>query len=164
MENFINSVGIEKIILFVLIFNVVLLIGFIINIIKTNAISKKYKNFMQKLGEGKNIEEDLENYMYKVESIEIAKFIEQLDKDFEKSIQKVGIIRYNAYKDTGSDLSFTLALLDENNNGVVLNGIYSREMSNIYAKPIENGKSTYTLSDEEQKAIERAINSTKSGR
>ena len=68
-----------------------------------------------------------------------------------KSIQKVGIIRYNAYKDTGSDLSFTLALLDENNNGVVLNGIYSREMSNIYAKPIENGKSTYTLSDEEQK-------------
>ena len=150
MENFINSVGIEKIILFVLIFNVVLLIGFIINIIKTNAISKKYKNFMQKLGEGKNIE--------------IAKFIEQWDKDFEKSIQKVGIIRYNAYKDTGSDLSFTLALLDENNNGVVLNGIYSREMSNIYAKPIENGKSTYTLSDEEQKAIERAINSTKSGR
>ena len=123
---------------------------------------------MQKLGEGKNIEEDLENYMYKVErvekqNIEIAKFIEQLDKDFEKSIQKVGIIRYNAYKDTGSDLSFTLALLDENNNGVVLNGIYSREMSNIYAKPIENGKSTYTLSDEEQKAIERAINSTKSG-
>lgn len=169
MENFINSVGIEKIMLFVLIFNVVLLIGFIINIIKTNAISKKYKNFMQKLGEGKNIEEDLENYMYKVErvekqNIEIAKFIEQLDKDFEKSIQKVGIIRYNAYKDTGSDLSFTLALLDENNNGVVLNGIYSREMSNIYAKPIENGKSTYTLSDEEQKAIERAINSTKSGR
>ena len=98
------------------------------------------------------------------QNIEIAKFIEQLDKDFEKSIQKVGIIRYNAYKDTGSDLSFTLALLDENNNGVVLNGIYSREMSNIYAKPIENGKSTYTLSDEEQKAIERAINSTKSGR
>ena len=88
MENFINSVGIEKIILFVLIFNVVLLIGFIINTIKTNAISKKYKNFMQKLGEGKNIEEDLENYMYKVErvekqNIEIAKFIEQLDKDFE---------------------------------------------------------------------------------
>ena len=70
MENFINSVGIEKIILFVLIFNVVLLIGFIINIIKTNAISKKYKNFMQKLGEGKNIEEDLENYMYKVERVE----------------------------------------------------------------------------------------------
>ena len=99
-----------------------------------------------------------------LEDIEDYNFSRKLDKDFEKSIQKVGIIRYNAYKDTGSDLSFTLALLDENNNGVVLNGIYSREMSNIYAKPIENGKSTYTLSDEEQKAIERAINSTKSGR
>ena len=56
MENFINSVGIEKIILFVLIFNVVLLIGFIINIIKTNAISKKYKNFMQKQVCGTKVE------------------------------------------------------------------------------------------------------------
>ena len=124
---------------------------------------------MQKLGEGKNIEEDLENYMYKVErvekqNIEIAKYIEQLDKDFEKSIQKVGIIRYNAYKDTGSDLSFTLALLDENNNGVVLNGINSRDMSYLYAKTIVYGKSTYTLSVEEQNAIESAINSTISGR
>ena len=49
-------------------------------------------------------------------------------------------------------------MLDEKNNGVVLNGIYSREMSNIYAKPVENGKSTYTLSNEEKQAIEKAIN------
>ena len=94
MENFINSVGIEKIILFVLIFNVVLLIGFIINIIKTNAISKKYKNFMQKLGEREKYRRRTQkNYMYKVErvekqNIEIAKFIEQLDKDFEKKYTK----------------------------------------------------------------------------
>ena len=59
---------------------------------------------------------------------------------------------------TGSDLSFALALLDEKNNGVVLNGIYSREMSNIYAKPVENGKSKYTISEEENLAIEKAIN------
>ena len=169
MENFLNTIGIEKILIFLFIFKVILLIGFVINIVKTNAISKKYKNFMLKLGNGKNIEEDLENYMYRVQrvekqNLEIANFIEQLDKDFEKSIQKVGIVRYNAYKDTGSDLSFTLALLDENNNGVLLNGIYSREMSNIYAKPVENGESKYTLSEEEKKAIERAINPTKSGR
>jgi len=52
-----------------------------------------------------------------------------------------------------------LALLDEKNNGVVLNGIYSREMSNIYAKPVENGSSSYKITDEEQEAIKRAIGS-----
>lgn len=72
--------------------------------------------------------------------------------------KKCGIYKYNAYKDTGSDLSFTLALLNENNDGVVLNGIYSRDMSNIYAKPVEAGKSKYALSDEEKQAIEKAIN------
>ena len=50
-------------------------------------------------------------------------------------------------------------MLDDKNNGVVLNGIYSREMSNIYAKPVENGKSNYTLSEEEKMAIDKAINS-----
>ena len=51
----------------------------------------------------------------------------------------------------------TLALLNKNNDGVVLNGIYSREMSNIYAKPIKNAESTYTLSNEEKEAIKRAV-------
>ena len=55
-------------------------------------------------------------------------------------------------------MSFALALLDANNNGVVLNGIYSREMSNIYAKPVISGKSTYTITEEEKEAINKAIN------
>ena len=75
-----------------------------------------------------------------------------------KKLQIIGLVRYNAFKDTGSDLSFTLALLNEENTGIVLNGIYSREMSNIYAKPVEKGKSTYTLSEEENQAINKAIN------
>ena len=104
--------------------------------------------------------------MYRVERVEkqnaeILNQINLLDKDLEGCVQKVGIYRYSAFQDTGSDLSFTLALLDEHNNGVIFNGIYSREMSNIYAKPIENGNSKYTLSDEEKIAIDRAINSYK---
>lgn len=162
MGSIIHTIGTENFMLILASLNIVLLIAFIIVVIKVLGINKKYKNFMQKLGNGKNIEEDLENYMYKVERVEkqnaeIMNSIQQLDNDFEKSIQKVGIVRYNAYKDTGSDLSFTLAMLDENNNGVVLNGIYSRETSNIYAKPVENAKSTYILSEEEQEAIRRAI-------
>jgi hypothetical protein len=162
MENIIHTIGTENFMLILVSFNIVLLIAFIIVLIKVFTINKKYKDFMQKLGNGKNIEEDLENYMYRVErvekqNVEITDFIQKLDNDFKKSIQKIGMVRYNAYKDTGSDLSFTLAMLDENNNGVVLNGIYSRETSNIYAKPIEKGKSSYILSEEEQEAIRRAI-------
>ena len=86
-------------------------------------------------------------------------FCKNIDEDLSKCIQKIGIVRYSAFKDTGSDLSFAVALLDENNNGVVFNGIYSREMSNIYAKPVENGNSKYTLSNEETEAIEKAVKS-----
>lgn len=143
---------------------ILLVIGFITMIVKLSSLNKKYREFMKKVGNGKNLEEDLENYMYRVEKVEkqnaeIATYVKNLDEDLTKCIQKVGIVRYNAFKDTGSDLSFALALLDENNNGVVLNGIYSREMSNIYAKPVENGKSNYTVSEEEAQAIQKAISS-----
>ena len=143
---------------------IVLFIGFIVLLINNIRMNKKYKNFMQKLGKGKNIEEDLQNFMSKVyevekSNVEISNFCKNLDQDLSKCIQKVGIVRYSAFKDTGSDLSFAVALLDEKNNGVVFNGIYSREMSNIYAKPVENGTSSYTLSEEELQAIDKAINS-----
>ena len=140
----------------------ILVIAFIILLVKLFSINKKYKTFINKLGNGNNIEEDLENYMYRVERVEkqnaeIRGLINTIDTNMENCIQKIGIVRYNAFKDTGSDLSFALAMLDEKNNGVVLNGIYSREMSNIYAKPVEKGKSTYTISEEEQQAIQKAI-------
>ena len=143
---------------------IILFVGFIILLVNNVKMNNKYKNFMKKLGNGKNIEEDLENIMYKVDRVEkqnaeIMNFCKGLDEDLSKCIQKVGIVRYSAFKDTGSDLSFAVALLDENNDGVVFNGIYSREMSNIYAKPVERGNSKYTLSNEELQAIDRAINS-----
>ena len=93
------------------------------------------------------------------EELEAKGYKFKSEKDLTKCIQKIGIVRYSAFKDTGSDLSFTLALLDEHNDGVVLNGIYSREMSNIYAKPVKAGKSTYTMSEEEKQAVQKAMNS-----
>ena len=140
----------------------ILFVGFFITLARLHSINKKYKTFLGKLGNGEHLEEDLENYMYKVERVEkqnaeIKNLVDAIDENMDSCIQKIGIIRYNAFKDTGSDLSFALAMLDENNNGVVLNGIYSREMSNIYAKPVENGKSKYTISEEEQEAIQKAI-------
>lgn len=143
---------------------IILLIGFLAVLISNIKLNNRYKKFMNKLGNGKDLEEDLENFMYKVDRVErqnaeITNFCKNLDEDLSKCIQKIGIVRYSAFKDTGSDLSFAVALLDEKNNGVVFNGIYSREMSNIYAKPVENANSKYTLSNEETEAIEKAVKS-----
>lgn len=148
--------------LFSFILNIIFSILLILLFIELAKIKREYNIFMKKLGNGKNIEEMLINHLNKVEFVdkqnkEILDYCRKIDRDFNKTISKVGLVRYSAFRDTGSDLSFTLALLNKNNDGVVLNGIYSREMSNIYAKPIEKGESTYTLSNEEKEAIKQAI-------
>lgn len=164
MEAIIDIIKQDTFIVVWLVVTILLVIGFIVMISKLSSLNKKYKKFLEKLGNGKDIEEDLETYMYRVEKVEkqnneILNYVKTLDEDLTRCIQKVGMVRYNAFKDTGSDLSFTLALLDEHNDGVVLNGIYSREMSNIYAKPVKNGTSTYTMSDEEKQAVQKAMSS-----
>ena len=141
----------------------ILFIGVVVLLINNVNMSRKYKNFMKKLGNGKDLEEDLSNYMYRVDRVEkqngqIMEFCKSLDNDLSKCIQKVGVVRYSAFKDTGSDLSFALAMLDDNNDGVILNGIYSREMSNIYAKQVKNGSAINKLSEEEKQALEKALN------
>ena len=164
MENIMQILNTNEFTLGMAVAVIILLLLVIIMLARFAALNKRYNNFMRKIGRSDNLEEDLETYMYKVDRVEkqnasITAQIKNIETDLTKCIQKVGIVRYNAFKDTGSDLSFTLALLDENNDGVVLNGIYSREMSNIYAKPVINGKSTYTVSEEETQAIEKAMNS-----
>lgn len=140
---------------------VILLILNVLNNIKLSKLNKKYKEFMVRLGNGTNIEDILRKYISKVDQVdsdnkEIMEFCNNINNNMQKCFQKIGIVRYNAYQDVGSDLSFTLAILDNKNNGVVLNGIYSRDMSNIYAKPIINGESKYTLSEEEKEALKIA--------
>lgn len=164
MQGIMEILKTDNYLIFLTIMVIILFISFMVLLVNNIKINNKYKKFIKKLGNGKNIEEDLENFMYKVDRVEkqnaeINIFCKNLNEDLSKCIQKIGIVRYSAFKDTGSDLSFALALLDEDNNGVVLNGIYSREMSNIYAKPVDKGNSKYTLSDEEVQAIEKAISS-----
>lgn len=161
MTEFLKS---NNYLIFSFILNILFIILFIINYIRLANMKKSYDKFMKKLGKGENIEEMLKNHLEKVEFVhkqneEILDYCRKIDNDFGKTISKIGIIRYSAFKDTGSDLSFTLALLNKHNDGVVLNGIYSREMSNIYAKPIKNAESIYTLSNEEKQAIQKALES-----
>lgn len=162
MQEIIDFLRTDNFLLMLSIMVGILTIGFISILYSNIKLKNKYNKFMKKIGNGKNIEEDLENYMYRVERVErqnaeIISYCKNLDEEVSKCIQKIGIVRYSAFKDTGSDLSFAVAMLDEKNDGVVFNGIYSREMSNIYAKPVKGGNSEYTLSEEEREAIRRAI-------
>lgn len=141
---------------------VLLLILYISNILQLRKMRKDYSKFMERLGNGNNIDEMLRAYIYEVEKVankneEIVSYCKELDNHIAKCTQKIGMVRYNAFRDTGSDLSFAIALLNDNNDGVILNGIYARDMSNIYAKPIEKGQSKYTLSEEETEALSKAI-------
>lgn len=141
---------------------IILFIGLVVLLITNIRVKKQYKKFMGKLGNGSNIEEDLQKYIKQVEEVEkqngeLMVLYDGMKLNLKSCLQKTGMVRYNAFKDVGSDLSFALALLDEKNDGVVLNGIYSRDVSNIYAKPVKNGVSTYTLSHEEEEAIDKAV-------
>lgn len=156
-----NNLNIFEII--ILIINVVLLLLYVLNSIKLNKLRKNYSDFMTKLGKGDNINDMLQKYVKNVEDIkkenkEIEQYCQKLEEDSKLNLKKIGMIRYNAYKDTGSELSFALAILNEHDSGIVLNGIYGRDTSNIYSKPIFEGKSEYALSKEEEKAVEKAIN------
>jgi hypothetical protein len=74
-----------------------------------------------------------------------------------RSVQHVGIVRFNPFREAGSDQSFCIAMLDEQKNGVVISSLYSRDGVRVYGKPVQNGISSYTLSGEEQEAIQRAM-------
>ena len=88
---------------------------------------------------------------------ELERRIEPLEAISKMSVQKVGFLRFNPFQDTGGDNSFALALLDRENNGVILSSFYTREGVRIYAKQIENGASRAALSGEEKKVLEDAL-------
>ena len=131
-----------------------------INSSKLKKLRNRYEKFMAK--EDVNLEELLVQYTKKLNVLlqnekEMQASIEYMEKAVKDCVQKVGVVRYQAIPNMGADLSYTVALLNENNDGVVFNGIYGRDGCYTYAKPIKEGKSTYNLSEEEEKAIEQAI-------
>lgn len=82
---------------------------------------------------------------------------DKIEKDNLLHIQKIGLLRFNPFKDTGGDQSFILVFVDANNTGVVISGLYARSGSRWYAKRVVEGKGLeHELSEEEKKAIKEA--------
>jgi len=120
----------------------ILIIALFVTNRKLKELKRKYKKFMNG-SDNKNIEELLLDNIklsndISLKNKEIENRVMSLERDLQRCIQKVGVVRYNAFDDVGSDLSFSIALLDDNDNGV---------------KKIVNGTSKNPLSAEELQAI-----------
>ncbi|MFH0859092.1 MAG: DUF4446 family protein [Patescibacteria group bacterium] len=114
-------------------------------------------NFFKNKKEPQDIKEVLYELKKTQEDLEIlSKKFTDLQKKNKLSIQRVGMVRFNPFNEVGSNQSFSLALLDDNNDGLVITSLYTRQENRIYGKPIKAGNSEYTLSNEENQAIEKA--------
>lgn len=107
---------------------------------------------------GQSIEQTLSAHLARVEQVdgrlaELANEYERLAITNSLASQKISIVRFNPFGDTGGDQSFSLAVLDAHNSGYVLSSIHGRQGTRVYVKPVDFGKSKYALSAEEQQAL-----------
>lgn len=142
---------------------ILLLFIIVISLIRSvNKLEKKYRKMMRGVN-NKNLEElinlKLEEIDKAVEnSNEALNKCEVIKEEMKGCVNKIAIMRYKAFPDVGSDLSFSIAILDSYNDGVLITGIYSRQDSTTYAKPVDKGISRYELSEEESYVLNEAIN------
>jgi hypothetical protein len=108
---------------------------------------KEPENLKEILGQFNDLKENFER---------ISAELESLRKKNNFNMQKIGMVRFNPFRGIGGDQSFSAAILDGNNSGIVITSLYNREENRVYGKPIKDGHSEYLLSEEEKKAIEIA--------
>ena len=87
---------------------------------------------------------------------ELTKQLRQLEDLSEYHIQRVGLVRFNPFKDLGGDHSFSIALLDAKDTGLVITGLHTRERTRVYVKAVKKGKAEHEFSEEEKKALNKA--------
>lgn len=161
-----NALGIGNIdpmifILVLIVFCIILLILVIITNNKLKKLSGKYEKFMR----GKDMESMEELVMARFDEIDKmledtgknVKDIENLYENMKLTVQKTGIVKYDAFNEMGGKLSFALVMLDGNNTGFVINAMHSREGCYTYIKEIINGKSYIPLGTEEKQALDQAM-------
>ncbi|SRR3990172_3659435 len=90
---------------------------------------------------------------------EVFSILRRFEKEERVHVQKVGLVRFNPFKELGGDHSFALALLDANENGVIITGLHTRERTRVYVKSIKTGKGELELSEEEKKSLKLALKS-----
>ena len=139
---------------------ILLFILYIVNIVQMSKMKKNYRIFMEGK-DAKTLEETLVKRLDQVDELITAnktnqRNIQQLFNNMKFTFQKVGLVKYDAFNEMGGKLSFSLALLNETDDGFVLNAVHSREGCYTYIKEIVAGNSIIVLAEEEQEALNMA--------
>lgn len=153
------DVGVFIIILFAM--SIILLAGLIVFIVKYVKLEKKFSRFMRG-SSADSLEEAIAKLFEdnkKIKKVVNANRgdIKQLYRNMTKTFQKIGIVKYDAYQQMGGMLSFSLVLLDEDNNGFILNSVHTSDGCYTYTKQIHEGMCELELGNEEKMALEQAI-------
>lgn len=165
-SNFLKIIGLGHIdigylFLGLIITNVILFILMVIAFLQIGRFKKKYQKFMQGKNAG-SLETDImklyeDNTFIKNHVEKNRKDITELFNKQKLNFQKMGLVKYDAFKEMGGKLSFAIALLNEKNDGFIINSVHSSEGCYSYTKRVKDGDSQIALSNEEKVAVERAI-------
>lgn len=141
----------------------IMLVFLIINSVKIKKMKLTYTSFMSGK-DGKSLEEVILKRFKEVDELkkedEAKKVqLDDINESLRYAFSKMGMVKYDAFNEMGGKLSFALALLDNRNNGFLINAMHSREGCYTYVKEIINGESYINLGEEEKKALNKAINS-----
>ncbi len=144
---------------------IILLILIIVNMIQVGKLKKRYKVFMSGKT-AKSLEDTILNRLDQVDDLIASnsaneKNIEELFTNMKGTFQKIGLVKYDAFHEMGGKLSFSLAMLNGQDDGFVLNAVHSREGCYTYIKEIVGGNSIIVLADEEQEALNMAKEANK---
>lgn len=150
----------DFVILGLILFVIILLILNIVNMNQIQKLKKRYKIFMSGKS-AKSLEDTLIKRLDQVDNLIAANSaneenIKKLFGNMKFTFQKVGLVKYDALHEMGGKLSFSLALLNETNDGFIMNAVHSREGCYTYVKEIVGGNSIIALADEEQEALDMA--------
>ncbi len=156
-----NSNVINYLVIGLLVLTVILIVIITICVLKINKLYRKYDYFMR----GKDAEslEDLivqqmeAIYLLQAEDRENKESIRGTNKLIRSSFQKFGMVKYNAFKGMGGNLSFAYAMLDYTNSGFIINSVHSREGCYLYMKEVDRGQTEVLLGSEEKEALEQAL-------
>jgi len=164
MEQFLSLINLysEYLIAAILLLFFMALISFFTVVRSLNKAKKQYQTVLKGMS-NKNLEEIILGNAQKIEYLEEYMKesdlrLSRLSENLNLCVKNVAVKRYNAFEGVGGEQSFSIALLDDIGNGVILTGIHGRDDARTYAKPVGEGRSKYNLSEEEKLVLSIALN------
>ena len=138
----------------------ILLILIVVALCKLKNLRRKLDRYMRGK-DAESLEDTILSCIEKADKVDqmnqiLREDIIGLRKNQKITFQKMGMVKYNAFREMSGDLSYALALLDQENNGFLINSVYGNEGGYSYIKEIKNGESEILLSEDEQEALEKA--------